>query len=78
MPAEVVPDLRLLQQDAVAGPVTERALTWLGEFAETHQSLIPAMAGRAEELVGDPEDVAQQTWALIQDILDSLNAAVVE
>ncbi|MGA2930018.1 MAG: hypothetical protein ABSG43_29325 [Solirubrobacteraceae bacterium] len=47
----------------------------LGEFAETHESLIPAMAGRAEELVGDPEDVSQQTRVLIQEILDDVNVA---
>jgi hypothetical protein len=33
------------------------------------------MAGRAEELVGDPEEVSQRTWALIQEILDELNLA---
>ncbi len=74
-PAEVVADLRLLRRDDVAGPATERALTWLREFAKTHESLIPAMAGRAEENVGDPEDVSQRTWALIQDVLDALDAA---
>jgi hypothetical protein len=45
---------------------------WLGELADTHESLIPTMAGRAEELVGDPEDVSQRTWALIQEILDDI------
>lgn len=73
-PDEIATDLRLLRGDDVAGPPTERALTWLREFAETHESLVPAMAGRAEENVGDPEDVSQRTWALIQDVLDALDA----
>jgi hypothetical protein len=74
-PGEVVADLGFLLSEDVARPVTDRALKWLAEFAETHQSLIPTMAGRAEELVGDPEDVAQRTWVLIQEILDNLNIA---
>ena len=64
--------LRLVLGDDVVGPVTDRALMWLGELADTHESLIPTMAGRAEELVGDPEDVSQRTWALIQEILDDV------
>jgi hypothetical protein len=70
--AEVVADLRLALSDGIAGPVTRRALTWLGELAETHESLIPMMAGRAEELAGDPEDVAQIAWVLIQEIVDQM------
>ena len=73
-PGEIATDLRLLGRDDVAGPVSERALTWLREFAETHESLIPTMAGRAEELVGDPEDVSQRTWVLVREILDDLSA----
>ncbi len=72
--AEVVADLRLALGDDVAGPVTGRALSWLGELAGTHESLIPMMAGRAEEIVGDPEDVAQRTWVLIQEILETIPA----
>lgn len=67
---DIVADLRLLLRDELAGPVTEQALAWLAELADTHQAPIPTMAGRAEELVGDPEDVAQSTWALVQDVLD--------
>jgi len=52
--------------------VTDRALMWLGEHADTHEALIPTMAGRAEALVGEPEDVSQRTWALIQEILDDV------
>lgn len=71
-PGDVLVDLRLVLGDDLAGPVAERALTWLGEHADTHEALIPTMAGRAEQLVGDPEDVAQRTWALIQEILDDV------
>lgn len=56
----------------VAGQPSGRALAWLREHAETHEALIPKMAGRAEDLVGDPEDVAQRSWALIQDVLDAI------
>lgn len=70
--ADVVADLRVVLSDQLAGPVTERALRWLGEHADTHEALMPTMAGRAEALVGEPEDVAQRTWALIQDVLDDV------
>ena len=71
---DVVADLRLALGDDVAGPVSRRALTWLGELADTHESLIPLMAGRAKELAGDPEDFSQRTWALTPDILDEMRA----
>jgi hypothetical protein len=65
----------LLLRDEVAGPVSNQALKWLGDLAEQGQSLIPTMAGRAEELVGDPEDVAERTWVFIQEILENLDRA---
>lgn len=71
-PGDVVADLRVVLGDDLAGPVTERALMWLGEHADTHEALIPTMAGRAEALVGEPEDVSQRTWALIQEVLDDV------
>ena len=71
-PDDVVADLQVVLADNLAGPVTERALVWLGEHTGTHEALIPTMAGRAEALVGDPEDVAQRTWALIREILDDV------
>jgi hypothetical protein len=70
--ADVVADLRLALDDEVAGPVARRALSWLGELSATLDSLIPQMAGRAEEIAGDPEDVSQRTWALVQDVLDAM------
>jgi hypothetical protein len=69
---DVAADLRVALSDDLAGPVADRALTWLGEHADMPGALIPTMAGRAEELVGDPQDVAQRTWALIQEILDDV------
>ena len=63
-------DMRLVLRDRVAGTVAARALDWLAELADTHEALIPTMAGRAEEIIGDPEDVAQRTWALIQELLE--------
>ena len=41
-------DLFVLVADHVAGPVTERALGWLAELSESHQSLIPMRAGRSK------------------------------
>lgn len=56
----------------MAGAVTARAVEWLRSFSEAPDSLIPVMAGRAEELVGSPEDVAAATWALIQEIVERI------
>lgn len=66
---EVAGDMQLVLRDRIAAPVASRALDWLAQLAATHDALIPAMAGRAEAVVGDPEDVAQRTWALIQELL---------
>lgn len=71
-PGDVMADLRFVLSDDATGPVTDQALMWLGELADTHEAPIPTMAGRAEALVGDPEDVSQWTWALIQEILDDV------
>lgn len=70
--AEVLADLWPLRSDRVAGEVTSSAIRWLDELTTSTDSLIPAMAGRAEHLVGEPADVAGSTWALIRDVLDSM------
>ena len=70
--ASIVAGLSRLTRDPLAGPVTQRAVKWIRELCETPQSLIPVMAGRAEELVGNPGDVAEAAWALTQEILDGL------
>lgn len=72
---EIAGDMRLVLRDRVAATVASRALDWLAELAGTHEALIPTMAGRAEEIIGDPEDVAQRTWALIQELLELVGAS---
>lgn len=69
---EVAEDLRWLLEDDVAGAITRQALTWLEDLARDPTALVPVMAGRAEEIAGDPVEVAQSTWALVQDVLDGL------
>lgn len=69
---EVTADLRWLLEDEVAGGITRQAITWLDELSREPSAQIPVMAGRAEELAGDPVEVAQSTWALIQDVIDGL------
>lgn len=77
--------LRAFQTDALAqtlsrlrirddcGPVTEEALTSLNElFAQSPQALGSAMAGRAEEGLGDPEQVAVAAFILAQDLVAAL------
>lgn len=61
-----------LQSDPVAGSVTRQAVAWMRSLCATPESPIPVMAGRAEQLVGMPEEVAAATWALAQDLLDRL------
>jgi hypothetical protein len=67
---EIVVDCQALLVDETAGPVTRQALAWLDELTQSVGSPLPVMAGRAEEFVGDPGDVAQATWALVRDVLD--------
>jgi hypothetical protein len=64
--------LRRLEGDPVAGAVTTRSVGWLRSLCETSRSPIPARAGRAEELVGSPADVAEATWVLVQEILERM------
>lgn len=66
---EVVVDLDALLVDEIAGPVTRQALSWLDELTRDTDSIVPAMAGRAELIVGDPKDVAEASWDLVQDVL---------
>lgn len=74
VPSEgVATDLAIGLADQVANDVTRSALTALGELSESHESGIPTMAGRAEAGVGDPEEVAQRTWALIRELLVLMN-----
>jgi hypothetical protein len=65
---------RLLRTETSRGPA-RAALGALSELAASPASPLCVMAGRAEELVGDPEQVAAATWALVQEILERLQDA---
>jgi hypothetical protein len=69
---EIAAGLRRLSESSLAGGVTGRALDWMRQFCSSPQALVPAMAGRAEQFVGRPADVAEATWALAQDVLDAV------
>lgn len=63
----------VLLDDARSAAVTDQALAWLGEHVATSPSArIAQMAGAAEELVGDPEQVAASASFLAADLLSSL------
>jgi hypothetical protein len=67
---EIAVGLLALRQNRLAGDVTKQALYWMRALSESPEAVLPLMAGRAEELVGSPPDVAQATWILVQDVLD--------
>jgi hypothetical protein len=59
-----------LRVDAMAGEVTAEALAFLDElFAQGAEALGSTMAGRTEELVGDPAVVSAAVAALASDLL---------
>ncbi len=66
---EIRIDLEVLVADDIAATVTSQALGWLRELSTSPAAPVPTMAGRTEKLVGDPADVAEATWGLIQDLL---------
>jgi hypothetical protein len=61
-----------LRAHPVAGDVTGRAVELLEELFATPESDGSVMAGRAEELVGDPEVVSAAVSALATDLLAAL------
>lgn len=62
-----------LRADELCGAITEEAITFLdGLFARGPDSVGPTMAGRAEEGLGDPEQVAMATFILAQDLVNAL------
>lgn len=69
--ALVVHLTRLLSDD-LAGGVTRAALDYLVELFQDSSSAGALMAGRAEDLVGDPAVVAASCAALAGDLLDAL------
>lgn len=71
--AEVGARLTALASDQLAGPATTVAITHLRELFADATSLGSIMAGRAEQLVGDPEVVSASVAALASDLLDSVD-----
>lgn len=62
-----------LQAHELCGATTEDALNFLDTlFAQSPDALGPTMAGRAEEGIGEPEQVAVATFILAQDLLAAL------
>jgi hypothetical protein len=62
--------VRRLRSDDLAGPCTERALSFLAElFAAGPAALGAMMAGRAEEGVGEPETVSASAAFLAADLV---------
>lgn len=67
--------LRGLAADDLAGTVTRVATTLLGElFAQSPSATGSLMAGRAEDLVGDPVFVSQAVSVLARDLVAALAA----
>jgi hypothetical protein len=63
-----------LRADDLAGPVTEQALTFLAElFAVGADAPGSAMAGRAEEGIGDPAIVSATAAALAKDLVSAVS-----
>lgn len=64
-----------LREDDLAGSTTAKALTYMEElFAAGSDAVGCVMAGRAEELVGDPAVVSQAAASLAQDLVRSIEA----
>ncbi len=62
-----------LLRDPLAGDATRAGLEYFAQiFAAGPDAIGCVMAGRAEELVGDPALVAQASAALAQDLVDAL------
>lgn len=61
-----------LSDDPLAGPATTTAIGYLRDLFGGTDDLGAAMAGRAEELVGDPVVVAAAAAALAGDLLEAL------
>ena len=65
--------LRMLVSSELAGPVTTQALAFLAEmFASGPEGIGSAMAGRAEEGIGEPATVSAAVAFLAQDLLSSV------
>lgn len=71
--AEVGARLTALADDQLAGPATAVAIVHLRELYADATSLGSIMAGRAEQLVGDPDVVSASVAALAGDLLESID-----
>jgi Nucleotidyltransferase len=71
---ELARGLAALSADPLAGTATTQAITYLRELFTGADALGALMAGRAEELVGDPAVVAASAKALAAGLLDALAA----
>lgn len=71
--AAIASAFQRLIADPVSHLVTEQALEWMPEmFADGPDAPGSVMAGRAEEGVGDPDQVAASIAALVADVLDAV------
>lgn len=70
--SDLVEGFERLRAVREASSVTTEAVAILRRLASDVGSPLCVMAGRAERLVGSPEDVAVATWALAADVLDGL------
>lgn len=66
---EIADGLNRLSANRISALVTSHALQWLRDLTADPAALIPTMAGRTEQNVGDPQLVAEATWALVQELL---------
>jgi hypothetical protein len=73
-PTRVVADrLRMPRAHDLAGPSTTEAIEHLRALFAAPDAVGAVMAGRAEELVGDPVVVAAAVAALVDDLLTELD-----
>ena len=74
-PRQLAARLDTLARDDLAREATRTAISYLQDlFASTGGRLGATMAGRAEELVGDPAVVTASVTALADDLLDTLQS----
>lgn len=67
--------LEELRKDELAGPTTRAAMVYLEQlFASGAEALGSMMAGRAEELVGDPSVVSAAVAALASDLIAAVGS----
>ena len=68
----LVPRFELLRANDTSREVTEEALVYLYELFGDETALGSVMAGRAEEGIGNPEEVSASVVLLARDLLDKL------